>query len=320
MHLPHGAYTLPPDLIILTSESVFCLVCNLSLMQRCCTRTGASPLHCYNIKCKALNAIDTFGTVHYRLNMATNNNSNLNWLECISAIEVGDELIYFCNQDFFHQNCHKNYVVQDADTLDKKNIPTEFHIDESESSIRQGRIILKLTENEFQSFFQREVFLYSLTAYNPMNVQRSFVENEIQNQLLLADLRDSFTGCEIFNNFSYFIQRCHHFERGFTVVVPLHSTNQHERIIYNLSIKYGQEAYFKCRIEGDGSVSQKLVFLENNGLHEEVNLVVVKHMSFHPAFLYRENNSVFHNFEEVANVLSQVYRFLKFYNKRLLVF
>ncbi|KAJ8019467.1 UMP-CMP kinase 2, mitochondrial [Holothuria leucospilota] len=230
-------------------------------------------------------------------------NEIVDWLDCVSAIETNKGVVYFCNKDFFDQpeKCGKETSPNNETECARK--------EDSVCGYKKRRatgITLKPI-GHFECYFPSGIFLYSLTAYNPMNMQRCFLENVTQNHLLLEEIRQNLPGCKILNNFSYFPRRPHHFERGFSVVLPLDCPHQHEGIIFNLATKYRQAAYFKCKIMQNGDITQKLVLLESYGKEVEEKLVVVERLSYHPAFLHSKNNSVFHLLEGVMKLLAQCY-------------
>lgn len=247
----------------------------------------------------------------------------VNWLECVSAIETHKGVVYFCNNEYFAQgkwSC--GHGVDNTATAQQKSDTENEHVytnkQDSSACIQHtndeadSRRIVELSESskpiltavaDFVSRFDHGRFMYSITAYNPLDTNQDSVQNCHGNQLLLADLRTAFPDGEIFKNFSFFPHRPHHFERGFTVVLPLDYPIDHEGVVHNLALKYRQAAYFKCRIFADGRSTQTIVLLEDYVKEVQESLVVVERLSYHPAYLHRNNNSVFHGFHDAMNTL-----------------
>ncbi|XP_072051161.1 UMP-CMP kinase 2, mitochondrial-like [Amphiura filiformis] len=233
---------------------------------------------------------------------------DVDWLECISAIETPKGVLYFCDSAYFAQAAKSISKLEDSCiALESGNQGDQLVVDNPASC--QDRRISKSIPS-FISRFSHGVCLYSITGYNPLNIQQDSVENHFCNQSLLQDLRDAFPDSEILKNFSYFPRKPNHFERGFTIMVPIgHPTNQ-EATVYRLAMKYKQAAYFVCEIEETGEHRQKLVLLlgEKPEVVEE-SLVVLERLSYHPAYLHRDNNSVFHRFEDAMDILSKCAHF-----------
>ncbi len=238
----------------------------------------------------------------------------VDWLECISAIETPQGVLYFCDSAYFTQAAKSITSLEEScaalerseehaevdDLGDNLLVP-----DVSPPHCKERRISKSIPS--FISRFPHGVCLYSITGYNPLNVQQDSVENHFCNQSLLQDLRDAFPDSEILKNFSYFPQKPNHFERGFTIVVPIRHPSNQEATVYRLAMKYKQAAYFVCEIEETGEHRQKLVLLlgEKPEVAEE-SLVVLERLSYHPAYLHADNNSVFHRFEDAMDILSKV--------------
>lgn len=197
--------------------------------------------------------------------------SEVDWLECISAIELDNGLVYFC--DAAHgENC--------ADVEVKSELRTDF---------------------------PAGTFLYSITAFNPRNRVTNRIFNELANHKLYVDLKKNLPGCKIYRNFSYFPSRPFHFERGFTIQVPPNYVPyNHDMIIYSLAVKYEQAAFFKGVVVEAGLTVPYVVLAE--GMYTEIKekLVSIRQVPSHPAFLHKANNALFQNIEDVLHMLYQV--------------
>lgn len=195
----------------------------------------------------------------------------VDWLECISAIETDQGLLYFCDAKY------------------------------GESSKSVGRT------SEFRSNFPEGSYLYSITAYNPFNKVSNRIVNELSNHELLKDLKMLLPQCKIYQNFSYFPQRPHHFERGYTVQTPPnYHLADHGKIIYQLAIKYRQAAYFRGRVLENGLTVPWVILVQGEYTEIEEKLVTIRRAPIHPAFLHKANHAVFSDISEVLHVLHEV--------------
>ncbi|XP_071503491.1 uncharacterized protein [Diadema antillarum] len=252
----------------------------------------------------------------------------VNWLDCVSAIVTSKGVIYFCDEEYFSQkrwsSCPEEKLAiatieedvpsNGAPHAKKKRSNTDdmLLVQESQApanlakspSRNENKPLLTPIAN-FSARFDHGRFMYSITAYNPLDTRQDNVQNCLCNQLLLSDLRAAFPDGEILNNFSYFPHRPQHFERGFTVILPLTYPKDHEGIVHRLALKYRQAAYFKCRILPGGRNTQTIVFLQGCVREVQENLLVVERLSYHPAYLDRSNNSVFHRFYDAMDILSK---------------
>lgn len=196
---------------------------------------------------------------------------DVDWLECISAIETDQGLLYFCDASYGQSNPHLSVM------------------------------------SEFRAQFPEGTHLYSITAYNPFNKVSNRLVNEIANHHLLADLKRLLPDCNIYQNFSYFPSRPYHFERGYTIQVPAdYPIYNHEMIIYSLSIKYQQAAFFKGVVLKNGLTIPYVILVQGEYTEVKEQLVTIKHSTMHPAFLHKANHAVFKDITEVLDLLYQV--------------
>ncbi|XP_033126373.1 UMP-CMP kinase 2, mitochondrial-like [Anneissia japonica] len=208
--------------------------------------------------------------------MYTNNDNHkdeVDWLDCISAIETGRGTIFFCDRDILP-------LRRDLQVI---------------GDFGKSRKLM------------RNVVMYSITAYNPMNKQIEVVENVKRNTLLVEEIRLRLPGCAILNNYSFFPSRPKHFERGFTVVLPLnYPIRDHNEIVCALAVKYRQAAYFRCVVFNDGNVEQKLILMIDNKPKEvDEQLMIIERVNYHPAFMHHTNHSVFHDYRIALDILSR---------------
>jgi len=193
----------------------------------------------------------------------------VDWLECISAIETDQGLIYFCDAEYSKTT--------------------------------------KAEAAHFRASFPCGTSLYSITAYNPFNTVTNRVTNELANLELLKDVRELLPGCNIYNNFSFFPSRPYHFERGFTIQVPQdYEVKNHAMIIYSLAIKYDQAAFFKGVVLDNGLTIPYVVLVQGEYTEIKENLVSIEPAPIHPAFLHQANHAIFHNLNDILCMLNQV--------------
>ena len=196
---------------------------------------------------------------------------DVNWLECISAIETDQGLLYFCDASY-------------GLSSDELSVLSNFTINIPEGS-----------------------HIYSITGYNPLNKVTNRLSNELANRQLLNDLNKLLPGCKIHRNFSYFPRRPYHFERGYTIVIPSdYKIRNHGMIIYSLSIKYEQAAFFRGVVMKNGVTIPYVVLVQGEYTELKEKLVCIKQSNSHPAFLHAANNVIFKDLAEVLSMLYQV--------------
>ncbi|XP_071942461.1 UMP-CMP kinase 2, mitochondrial-like [Antedon mediterranea] len=208
-------------------------------------------------------------------NMNEYGQDEVDWLNCISAIETSRGTVFFCDRDLLPLRQDLQVVGQFGKT-------------------KSGQLM-------------RGVVMYSITAYNPMNKRIEVVENVRRNEFLMEELHAKLPGCEILNNYSFFPNCPKHFERGFTIVLPLdYPVSNHDGIVCELAVKYHQAAYFRSVIHNNGDVEQKLILMIDNKPKEvDEELMVIERINYHPAFMHHTNHSVFHDYRIALDVLSR---------------